>query len=437
MKNKIQGSVFVAGVAVMAGLGNNAYAYPMFGKQTGLDCTACHLQHMPKLNETGRKFAASGMTQSVNVADPASKGMDINPSVMVKSMYEKTWDKPTHSGLVNTTADTEEGEWSVPRTASLMFGGRLTEHLGGFIDASYKSNEDNSVGGKVVYARDTTDGYWGLAFYNTPSFGPFAGMETYNSGLYKPLRTFDIRKLSNAFQASEIGGGSARGVQLYCDTDNALSEEDHLFATFGVYAPEQENDSMNFASNMIPFARVAYEYRAGDFNFILGGFGMKGGSTAYNSLAPLSIERETYGIDFQIEGIVAERRVSLIVANVLRNKVTYTGLLSNQLDPEENSNLENTAWSVEGEVNLFPSFGLKAAYMTFDDQYDYYRADKHDYQANHIDVRDLDYAVTVGADYSFSLYLPMKLTAEYAWAKPSLERVKDYEDFLVSLNILF
>ena len=28
--------------------------------------------------------------------------------------------------------------------------------------------------------------------YTTANFGPFSGMEVYNTGLYKPLRTFEI-----------------------------------------------------------------------------------------------------------------------------------------------------------------------------------------------------------------------------------------------------
>ena len=60
-----------------------------------------------------------------------------------------------------------------------------------------------------------------------------------------------------------------------------------------------------------------------------------------------------------------------------------------------------------------------------------------DYDTNHVNVRDLDSATTVGFDYSFQVYLPMKLAVEYAWAKPYLDRVSDYETFMATLNILY
>ena len=81
--------------------------------------------------------------------------------------------------------------------------------------------------------------------------------------------------------------------------------------------------------------------------------------------------------------------------------------------------------------NLFPDFGVKAAYLTFDDRY-YYKT-----QHSHNDVKDIDHAYTVGVDYSFKAYLPMKVAVEHSWAAPSLDTVKNYRDFLVSLNILY
>lgn len=443
MKNNKKGWGFsIASLLMIAGMSNEAYAYPMFGKQTGLDCTACHLQHMPKLNSTGRKFAASGMTQSIHANDANGSGMDLNPSLMVKSLYEETWNKPSSNGEVKDTTPTEGGDWSIPRTASLLLGGRFSENVGAIIDLSYKDSEDNSIGGKVVYAKEISDGYIGVAAYSTASFGPFSGMEMYNTGLYKPLRTFDIRKLSNAFQASEIGTGAATGMQAYYDSDNVLTSNGHLFITAGAFTPAQDNDEVQMKYNVIPFARVAYEYDVGDFNFILGGFGIVGGTKVSYS-QPLSVDQETYGIDFQLEGVVADKEVSLVMSKVLKNKVTYTGRGSNLLDPEEYINIENESFSVEGEINIIPEIGLKAAYLTFDDLNKYpnsiYKPGhlNSDFQEQHINVKDIDHAYTIGVDYSFKAYLPMKLAIEHAWASPSLDRVKNYRDFLVSLNILY
>ena len=436
MKNKNL-SVFTIALLALVGLSSQAEAYPMFAKQTGMDCTSCHMQHMPKLNATGRMFAVSGMTMSQKIFDENSSGVDMNPSLMFKSIYQESFDKPNKSGIISTTTPTLEGDLSIPKTASLLVGGRISNNIGAIVNLSYKKNEADSISGKIVYAKEIKDGYLGAVIHTTPTFGPFSGMETYNTGLNKPIRTFDLRKYSNAFQASEIGTGGATGAQVYLDRNNIFGTQGHLFTTVGTFSPVRNGLAMEMSKNILGLARIAFEYPTENFNFILGGFGIYGGGTV-SSNDPLSIERNTYGIDFQLEGMLWEKSVSLVMSKVLKNEVTYTGLRSNATDPEEFTNLDNTAFSVEGEVNLIDSFGIKVAYMTFDDASPYTETDEgSSYVASHINVRDINNAYTVGVDYSFKIYLPMKLAIEHAWAEPSLERMEDYREVLVSLNILY
>ncbi len=104
---------------LLVGLTQEVRALPMFTKQTGMDCTGCHVQHMPRLNKFGRKFAASGMTMSQNVADlNRTSDMDINPSLLIKSKYAKTTDKPDGKGAIKED-DTNDGDLSIVRMAEL------------------------------------------------------------------------------------------------------------------------------------------------------------------------------------------------------------------------------------------------------------------------------------------------------------------------------
>ena len=438
MKNKNL-SVFTIALLALVGLSSEAEAYPMFAKQTGMDCTSCHMQHMPKLNSTGRMFALSGMTMSQKLFDKNSSGVDMNPSIMLKSMYQESFDKPNKKGNISTTTPTLEGDSSIPKTASLLVGGRVSSNVGALIDLSYKARdeEENGIRGKIVYAEEIDNGYIGAVAHSTPYFGPFSGMENYNTGLNKPLATFDMKKYSNAFQVSHIGSGEATGVQVYLDRSNLFGTHSHIFATVGAFSPAKNGVTMEMSKNILGLARIAYEYPTENFNFILGGFGIYGGGTVAPS-EPLSIHQNTYGIDFQLEGTLWDKSVSLVMSKVLKNKVTYTGLRSNSTDPEEYTNLDNKAFSVEGEVNLIDSLGIKMAYMTFDDASGYTETDEgSSYVADHINVRDIDHAYTVGVDYSFKVYLPMKIAIEHAWVEPSLERMEDYREVLVSLNILY
>ena len=86
-------NIVALGLLGFMSLTSEVKALPMFATQTGMDCKACHIQHIERLNKFGRKFLASGMTISQKFTDANSTGADINPSVMFKSIYEKTDNK--------------------------------------------------------------------------------------------------------------------------------------------------------------------------------------------------------------------------------------------------------------------------------------------------------------------------------------------------------
>ena len=274
MRQKKRFNHLLVSVLTLVTLTQGVKAMPMFTAQTGMDCAVCHTQQMPRLNKFGRKFAASGMTISQKVQDmntPESgfvSSVDINPSLLIKSKYNKTYDKPDGKGNIPDDG-TNEGEWSAIRAAILMLGGRVSENVGAIIKLNHRKVEGESIDGKVVYVHALDDeNYLGAVFFSTSNLGPFSGMEFYNTGLYKPLRMFDMKNYNNATQKEKIGARAATGFQVYCDRDGLFNENDHFFVTAGMYAPAQDNAIFDISDNFIPFARIAYEYLYSDFNFI-------------------------------------------------------------------------------------------------------------------------------------------------------------------------
>ncbi|HEY9189962.1 MAG TPA: hypothetical protein VIM88_03770, partial [Sulfurovum sp.] len=69
-------SVVAVGLLAFVGLTSEVKALPAFATQTGMDCSACHMQHIERLNKFGRKFMASGMTISQKFTDENSSGSD-------------------------------------------------------------------------------------------------------------------------------------------------------------------------------------------------------------------------------------------------------------------------------------------------------------------------------------------------------------------------
>jgi hypothetical protein len=426
---KLKGTqLALVGLLTFAGLTQEAKALPMFTSQTGMDCTGCHTQHMPRLNKFGRTFAASGMTLSQQIKDVEQEGMDINPSMLIKSKYAKTWDKPDGKGAIKV-GDTNDGEWSFIRMAQFSVGGRVAENVGGLLNLGWRKEEGDSISGKLTYARAVEDGFWGITGYSNPSQGPFSGMEFYNTGLYKPLRTFDMRVYSNAAQSTKVGAQGATGLQVYYDQNNFLAGADHLFVTAGIYAAAQDNRVLDMADNLLPFARIAYEYPIGDYNVMIGGFIISGGDTV-SSTEELSMKKETYGMDIQIEGEIADREASLVMTKVFKNEVEFTGIGA-QSDDDDTEDIYNDSFSVEGTYSVTPEFIAKLGYMNFNDRFAYDKVTK-------VNVKDLDYAINVGVDYGFTaVNTPMKLAVEYAWMEPTLSRVESYESFMATITLPF
>jgi len=439
----------IVGMVVFAGLTQEAQAMPMFTAQTGMDCAGCHTQHMPRLNKLGRKFAASGMTISkiVSDMDRDDTGLfsdtDINPSMLIKSKYNKTYDKPNGKGAIDTSdGSTNEGEFSPIRMASIFLGGRLSENVGAILKLGHREEEGESIGGKAVYAHamDDDQTYVGAVFFSTASLGPFSGMEFYNTGLYKPLRMFDMKIYNNTVQKQKIGSQAATGLQVYYDRDSLFDDEDHFFVTAGVYTPAQDSLYYDMTDNLIPFARVAYEYMYSDYNFIFGGFVMSGGDIVADT-SPLSIKRETYGIDLQIEGEVMDREVTFAATKVFKNDVEYSGINS-AVDEYDTESMYDEGFSVQAAVSMTDAIIGKVSYMHYNDTNEY-RSDNLNgttapSDTTKVNVKDLDYAIGLGVDYGFVVTgTAMKLAVEYAWMEPSLERVEKFENFMVTFTLPF
>ena len=179
------------------------------------------------------------------------------------------------------------------------------------------------------------------------------------------------------------------------------------------------------SDNILPFGRVAYEYPIGDYNVMIGAFIISGGDTVSDTEA-LTIQRETYGIDMQVEGHLFDREAALMFTNILKNKVEYTGIGA-QSDDDDTEDSYNEGYSVEGTISVTPEIIAKVGYMTYNDLFDY-RYNGPNSAPLKINAKDLDYAINLGVDYGFTVENTLiKLALEYAWMQPSLDRVEEYE----------
>ena len=428
---------------------DTAQAVPGFARQTGLECFMCHTQNQTKLNGFGRSFARSGYAMSTedgsqSLIDGKELGLSIptvlNLSLMLKARWDKGDDVINGKGKVLESSDGDDigsnrGLHEVFKTSTINLAGRVSENVGGLLE--FREKEGKAIfGGKVIASFDTGDAYAGFAVYSTNNYGPFSGMETYNTGLYKPLRQFENHKLTNAAQASDLGSGAATGVQVYYAGER-------LFATLGAYVPIHNSDGIDSGSTAIGLARLAYEIPISDITLTIGAFGINGQVEASNTSfdpdlagfiprALVTVEKEAYGLDLQLEGDIMDMSTLLTVNAVFKSKTTLSDpfLMGDPVlgvfgEPED---ADTQAYSVDLAVHPWPSLGFKVAYLNMDDK------GPHTFEPDKIDAKD-KHALSFGLDYSFRQNI--MLTLEYSRVSPSRMDINNYTDALAVLTISF
>ena len=416
-------------------------ANPGFSRQMDMGCMACHNQTMSQLNSFGRKFAASGYTmtsgnQSMIDGDTIKLGLPaaLNAGILLKARYVKT-DPDDGDGLEDV--GTDRGNWEMWKISKVFFGGKIAENVGGFMNF-----ENNDVGGKVTFAYELGSGYAGVSGFMQDDFGPFSGMEYYNTGLYVPLKLFENRKGTNAAQATEIGHGPATGLQAYYGGDT-------LFLMGGAYVPAtSEHEGLDAGTDAMGIGRIAIAPTFGDWTVMVGGYAIGGTATisddalsdnkpSAESSELIDITRETYGLDAQVEGSIADVSIMLTLNAVLYNRVelynSTTGVNYDELDYGDTNSYhagDNEAFSAELQVNPLEALGVKVAYLNYNDKYDY-RYSLAAVTEKQVDKQDRQ-EYSIGLDYSYRQNV--RFAFEYTYADYDINDRENNGGKVISLS---
>ncbi len=226
----------LAGLLAAAAFAPEASALPVFARQTGMACNACHFQHFPLLNGFGRSFKASGFTlmgaQGKVEGDGLSIPAEVNAAVLTSMGYEKT--NATRTGVLNTSGAAgnnaftggffvagESGE------ASLFLGGRGSDFMGFLTEVTMGNGAAAVDSFKTPILTDVGAGVRaGLVFFTTNGQGASYGFETMNTGanaIHSITNTVgqNNNQYINAVSAQQyIGtGAAATGASIVATSD--------------------------------------------------------------------------------------------------------------------------------------------------------------------------------------------------------------------------
>ena len=219
----------LAGVLVATAFAPEASALPVFARQTGMACSACHFQHFPLLNGFGRAFKAAGFTmmgaQGKIEGDRLSIPDTLNMAVLTSMGYEKSNMLADATGVSKNTGNGVFFLPGVAGEASLFFGGRVSDNAG-FLSEVGLAQAAALGSAKLPMLYEVADGVrLGAVPFVTDAQGASYGMETLNTGanaVHQISNTpgFDSSH-ANAISAQQYisTAGAADGVAIVATSD--------------------------------------------------------------------------------------------------------------------------------------------------------------------------------------------------------------------------
>jgi hypothetical protein len=313
-----------------------AHAVPSFARQTGLECTTCHLS-WPELTSVGRQFKLGGYTLMKETTDERPWLPTSNdgppPEIPLAAMLQ---------GSVTNTRTTDADPGSFPRNnalvmqqASLFLAGRLAEYFGAFVQWTYDGiahhssvdNVDVRVAGELK--REDLDVSYGLTVNNNPTVS-----DIYNS---TPAWSFPFASSSVAVTPNAstlIAGGLAAqvaGLGAYSMWNKTLYAEVAEYRTanewLSVLRAGTDKATDAVLQGNAPYWRVALQHvwNEGEQMVMLGTYGIDARKFP-DSLDPTgtSDRFRDIGVDAQYQ-FVGERHRFSTQLNWIRERQTLDG----------------------------------------------------------------------------------------------------------------
>ncbi len=349
--NGLAGSALAA--VLLACVAQTAHAVPSFARQTGLECTSCHLS-WPELTPTGRQFKLNGYTLGERSLFPVAGMLQLSRS-STSSLDAQPSDNFPRDGAV------------LMQQASLFVSGKLADHVGLFSQWTYDgvghrtsidnvdlrfANHGELMGHKFVY---------GATLNNNPQV-----QDVYNTGQAWgfPFSSSPVALTPNAGLAIEGLGQQVAGLGAYTLWDNTLYAEltdyrtaDRMFSVLRAGTDRAEDAALK-GDNLYWRLGLQHEWGEGQHSAMLGayGFTLDRYPDNTNLSGPTDRFRDT-GIDAQYQYITDQHRVSL-QANYVREQQDWLAT------PQGNSSDTLRSFKAKATYYYQKQYGVNVGYFS-------------------------------------------------------------------------
>jgi hypothetical protein len=364
--NKI--AFLLAGFVAAVTFTSEASALPLFARQTGMECAACHFQHFPMLTAFGRSFKSGAYTmvgaQEKVEGDNLSIPAVLNAAILSTAGYTKN-DSAAGSPGAKTAGD---GMAYVPGTGgefSLFVGGRTSDFSGalaelGMVPADVGTGAMAPGGlssAKIPMLWEVADGTRaGIVPFTTDGQGASYGFETLNTG-------------ANAIHTMLFVGGDANGsigpalsAQQYIGTGAAATgfaavlNNESYFINVTKYNQVGPSDAGITADLGSTYLRAAYIFDAGGWDSAVGVQSWTGSS--YDGGAALT-ETKATAIDGQMQGALPNGMPLGVYAEFARAPASTSGTPNAYNGPADPALIDNSAetkssFNISAELGVIP-----------------------------------------------------------------------------------
>ena len=337
---------------------DEASALPAFARQTGMPCSACHVQAFgPGLTPTGRNFKLYGYTEK----SEGSKQL-IPLSAMIRGSFTHTQSSQPggaaeHFGS-NNNATIDE--------AAVFYAGRITSKAGAFIEATYDGVEkkvllDNTDIRLADYVDLGGSRYvYGVSLNNSPTVSdlwnttPVWGF---------PWASSPLAPTQSAGTLIESLGGQVGGATAYMMWNDLLYIEGGGYAslarnvqqTVGTFDAEQ-----NKIEGGAPYWRLALQHNWQGHYGAIGSFGMQANVSPQRLQGAGTDQYTDFGFDATYQYLANLTHIFELNATYIREKRNLNASVALGFAEKQNGSLDTVR--IRSAYTFQQTYGLTLAY---------------------------------------------------------------------------
>ena len=276
---KLMWVLAILATVFIASMPQTARALPLFARQTGQNCVACHAGgQFPELTPYGRLFKLTGYTMGERTVPVSVMGVLSNAMVADTSKTD------------DAGADFQKNGQTVFATGSLFLGGKVTDNIGALTQITFNPYATQGVDGKFHghtnadnmdirfadrFVDEKRDLIVGLSVNNNPSVS-----DPWNSSAawmqYVPSSSLTSNRFIDATTPypSYSTGGNIAGVTAYTYLNQSL------YAEFGGYSTSRGllsfmsaglgDDRTTKLRGINPYLRLAWNHEWGAHSLMVG-----------------------------------------------------------------------------------------------------------------------------------------------------------------------